>query len=100
MRSEGFPFISGGLGWRPCARGVAPEFATVRNRAQPSATVCSEAISVCHWDLSWSVFLTDRQALFSLALCANRSFSSSACGFAAQAQCFGTLCLAIGIWSL
>ena len=29
--------------------------------------------------------------LFSLALCANRSFSSSTCRSAAQAQCFGRL---------
>ena len=33
----------------------------------------------------------DRQVLFSLALCANRSFSSSTCRFAAQAQCSGRL---------
>ena len=65
MRSEGFPFISGGLGVeavfaRSCSR--------VRNRPQPSATVRGEAISVCHWDSSWKL-------LFSLALCAKRSFS-------------------------
>ena len=66
----------------PCSRGVAPPFATVR----------SEATSVCR---RRSVFLMDWQVLFSLALCANRSFSSSTCRFATQAQCFGRLCVLV-----
>ena len=44
MRSGGFPCVREEL---------APEFATVLNRPQPSATVRGEAISVCHWDSSW-----------------------------------------------
>ena len=35
--------------------------------------------------------------LFSLALCANRSFSSSTCRFAAQAQCFGRLRVLVAV---
>ena len=62
MRSEGFSFISGGLGVeavfaRTCSR--------VRNRSQPSATVRGEAISVCHWDSSWKrVFDGSASAVF------------------------------------
>ena len=35
--------------------------------------------------------------LFSSALCANRSFSSSTCHFAAQAQCFGRLRVLVAV---
>ena len=38
-----------------------------------------------------------RDALFSLALCTNRSFSSSTCRFAAQAQCFGRLHVLVAV---
>ena len=70
--SEGFPFISGGLGVetvfaRRCSRvrNRSQPFATVRNRLQPFATVCSEAISVCHWDSSWKrVFDGSASAVF------------------------------------
>ena len=72
MRSEGFPFISGGLGVegvfaRSCfgVRNRSQPSATVRNRPQPSATVRGEAISVCHWDLSWKrVFDGSARAVF------------------------------------
>ena len=51
---------------------------------------------MCHRDSSWKrVF--DGSALFSLALCANRSFSSSTCCFAAQAQCFGRLRVLVAV---
>ena len=50
MRSEGFPFISGGLGVEAV---FARSCSGVRNRPQPFATVRGEAISVCRWDLSW-----------------------------------------------
>ena len=66
----------------------------VRNRWQPFAVrrlACAIGIR------RGSVFLMDRQGLFSLALCANRSFSSSTCRFAAQAQCFGRLCVLVAV---
>ena len=62
MRSEGFSFMSGGLGVeavfaRSCSR--------VRNRPQPSSTVRGEVISVCHWDSSWKrVFHGSASAVF------------------------------------
>ena len=62
MRSEGFPFISGGLGVeavfaRSCSR--------VRNRPQPFAAVRGEAISVCYWGSSWKrVFDGSASAVF------------------------------------
>ena len=57
MRSEGFPFISGGLGGgRVCEDLLS---------SQPSATVRGEVISVCHWDSSWKrVFDGSASAVF------------------------------------
>ena len=37
MRSEGFPFNSGGLGVEPCSRPVVSTSATVLNRPRPTA---------------------------------------------------------------
>ena len=46
-----------------------------------------------------SVFLMDRQVLFSLALCAHRSSRSSTCRLAAQAQCDpGVVALTCPAW--
>ena len=74
MRSIGFSFHLGGLGVQPCSPDVAQPFATVSQ-----------------WGSAERVSLMTCDALFSLALCANRSFSSLTCRFAAQAQCFGRL---------
>ena len=63
-------------------------FATFRNRPQPSATVRMIALWLSQWGSAERVSLMTCDALFSLALCANRSLSSSTCRFAAQAPCF------------
>ena len=82
MRSEGFPFISGGLGVETV---FASSCSRVRNCPQPSATVRG------------SVFLMDRQVLFRWRCAGIVASQSSMCRFAAQAQCFGRLRVLVAV---
>ena len=80
-RSIGFSFHLGGLGVKPCSPDVV-------SRPRPSATVCNRsrmiALWLCQWGSAERVSLMTCDVQFSLALCANRSFSSSTCHFAAH----------------
>ena len=69
-------------------RNRSQPFATVRNRPQQSAAVRMIALWLSQWGSAERVTLMTCDVLFSSALCANCIFSSSACRFAAQAQCF------------
>ena len=55
------------------------------------------ALWLSQWGSAERVSLMTCDVLFSLAVCANRSFSSSTCRFAAQAQCFGGLRVLVAV---
>ena len=93
MRSEGFPFHSGGLG----VEGVfARRCVRERNRPQPSATVCAIPVWPCLWEVlqRWSFLVVSDVSLLRFAWQAwhfvtfRRVLQRVASRFAWQAQYF------------